>query len=52
MNLPVKDGKTIYNEFLKAIIVSIACLSGANVLDDFGISFLNICVSRICVRYI
>ena len=45
---------TQYNLYwlLEYIDLSIACVSGADILDDFGISFLHLCVSCMCVGYI
>ena len=42
---------TLYWLF-KDIMISIACFSGADILDNFGISFIHLCVSIMYVGYV
>ena len=43
-----------YNVYciLKDVVIYVSCVSAADVLDDFGISFQHICVSYMYVRYV
>ena len=52
MNFSIKYGPIEFIFSLKCIIVSIVCVSGADVLDDLGISFLHpVCNSYVCQSF-
>ena len=52
MHLPIQYESIEFILTFRDVIIYNAYVSGADVLDDFVILFLHLCVSRLYVRYI